>query len=318
MVKPMAQSTSSIFKSLPNIILLLLSIACVLGGLSASYALAAGLIWGWFFAGSHSLPLSSWGSLLLKIAIVLLGFSLPMNELLNNAKDTFWVTVGVIFGVLVFGLLIARLLKLNKEQSWLISSGTAICGGSAIAAVGSSIKAQGHNMVIALAIVFILNAIALFVYPAVGHWLELSQRQFGLWAALGIHDTSSVVGAAAVYGDEALDLATTTKLTRALWIIPVALIASLSQQNGKLKITIPLFIIVFLLASSIGSYVDSGFASAYIKPSAKNLFALSLLWMGSSLNQAAIKSIPLKSMLLGVILWLLVSLISLFIVLQWY
>lgn len=305
-------------KTIANILLISLSILCAVGWLKSSYALAAGLLWAWFFAGSHALPLSSWGSFLLKTAIVLLGLSLPMTELLDTAKDSFLLTIGVIGGALIIGLLLAKILKLDKEQGWLISSGTAICGGSAIAAVGSSIKANGHNMVISLAIVFILNAVALFTYPAIGHWLELTQQQFGLWAALGIHDTSSVVGAAGEYGDQALDIATTTKLSRALWIIPVALIASMANQSGKFRLSIPLFIIMFLFASSLGSVIGLEVASTYIKPAAKSLFALSLLWMGSSLNQAAIRSIPIKSMLLGVILWLLVSIVSLWLVMTFY
>ncbi|MCW9028180.1 MAG: putative sulfate exporter family transporter [Kangiella sp.] len=305
-----------------NIVLLVLSMACVFSLLPASYALAAGLIWGWFFADRQSFPLASWASLLLKIAIVLLGFSLPLTELWGTAKDSFVLTVSVIAGALILGLLIAKLFKLDKQQGWLISSGTAICGGSAIAAVGTSIKASSHNMVISLAIVFILNAVALFVFPAVGHWLDLTQSQFGLWAALGIHDTSSVVGAAAVYGEEALDVATTTKLSRALWIIPLAIIASMSQHSGKIRFSLPLFIVFFLLASSVSSFLMSPELMAqvgtYIKPASKNLFALSLLWMGTSLNKAAIKAIPFRSMLLGIILWLAVSISSLYVVMQWY
>lgn len=300
-----------------NILLISLTILCILGLLKASYALAAGLVWGWLFSGSHSLPLGSWASLLLKVAIVLLGFTLPFTELVSNAGNGFWLTISVIAGAIVLGLIIGKCFRLEQHQSWLISSGTAICGGSAIAAVGSSIKANQQQMVIALAIVFLLNAVALFVYPAVGHWLELSQQQFGLWAALGIHDTSSVVGAAADYGKEALEVATTTKLARALWIIPVALIASLAVHSGKFRLTIPLFIVFFLLASSLGSVVNLEQVAPYIRTAAKNLFALSLLWMGTSLNKQAIKTIPVKAMLLGITLWLVLSIATLLLILYW-
>ena len=313
----MASSNNKLLQQLPNILLILLTILCVIGYLKASYALAAGLIWGWFFSGFHKLPLGSWASLLLKIAIVLLGFTLPFGDLVSNAGDSFWLTIAVISSAIIVGLLIGKLFKLDNHQSWLISSGTAICGGSAIAAVGSSIKANHQQMVVSLAIVFLLNAVALFIYPAIGHWLELSQQQFGVWAALGIHDTSSVVGAAAVYGEESLDIATTTKLARALWIIPVAIIASMAVSSGKFKLTIPLFIVFFLLASSIGSFVDFGSLSPHIKSAAKNLFALSLLWMGTSLNKQAIKNIPVKAMLLGIILWVMLSIATLIVVINW-
>ncbi|GAA4357528.1 YeiH family protein [Kangiella marina] len=313
----MAAQSNKNFQLVSNILLIILTILCIAGFLKASYALAAGLAWGWFFSGSHQLPLSSWASLLLKVAIVILGFTLPFGELVSHAGDSFWLTIAVITGAIILGLLLGKLFKLDNHQSWLISSGTAICGGSAIAAVGSSIKANQQQMVVSLAIVFLLNAVALFVYPAVGHWLELSQQQFGLWAALGIHDTSSVVGAAADYGAESLEVATTAKLARALWIIPVALLASFAVSSGKFRLTIPLFIVFFLLASSIGSFINLEALAGYIQPAAKNLFALSLLWMGTSLNKQAIKTIPIKALWLGVILWLVLSMSTLFAVIHW-
>lgn len=301
-----------------NLILLTLTILCVIGLLPASYALAAGLVWGWFFSGAHKLPLGSWAGLLLKVAIVLLGFTLPFGDLVSNAGDSFWLTVSVIATAIIVGLALGKFFKLDNHQSWLISSGTAICGGSAIAAVGSSIKADQKQMVISLAVVFLLNAVALFIYPAIGQWLELSQQQFGIWAALGIHDTSSVVGAASVYGEESLEIATTAKLARALWIIPVALIASFAVSSGKFKLAIPLFIVFFLLASAVGSFIPLESVGPYIKDAAKNLFALSLLWMGTSLNKAAIKAIPIKAMLLGLILWLLLSVATLLVVFNFF
>lgn len=300
-----------------------MSITTLFGWLNATYALAAGLVLGLTANGQYqpvsSKQISKWASLLLKIAIVALGLTLPITELITTAKSSFWLTLAVIGGTLAIGLLVAKLLKLNQEQSWLISSGTAICGGSAIAAVGSAINAQQTNMVISLAIVFILNALALFVYPIIGHWLELSQIQFGLWAAIGIHDTSSVVGAASQYGEQALEVATTTKLARALWIIPVALLATIlhskthatNQTKDKFKIAIPWFILLFVMASLIGNWIDLGELAPYIKTGAKNLFALSLLWMGASLNKANIMSISPKALTLAVILWLTISLAGL-------
>lgn len=299
--------------------LILLSLATLMGWLNASFALALGLVLGWVSNGQYeplqSKQLGKWAGLLLKIAIVALGLTLPFTTLVGTAKESFWLTIAVIGGTLAFGLLLAKLLKLDKELSWLISSGTAICGGSAIAAVGSSISAKSSNMVIALAIVFILNAVALFVYPLIGHWLELSQTQFGLWAAIGIHDTSSVVGAASQYGEEALEVATTTKLARALWIIPVAILAAVLNAKDNYKISIPWFIVFFVIASLIGGYLNAvsgwGEIATWIKTASKHLFALSLLWMGASLNKANLQSISSKTFALGLILWLLISSIGL-------
>lgn len=304
--------------SIANLLLIVLTLSTLLGLLKASFALAAGLMWGWFFAGSHQLPLSSWGSLLLKAAIILLGLTLPIQEIIITAQNSFFLTLGMISFTLSLGLLASRILKIDHQQAWLISSGTAICGGSAIAAVGTSIKASHTNMVTSLAIIFILNALALFIFPSVGHLFEMTQEQFGLWAALAIHDTSSVVGAAVDYGSQALDTATTAKLARALWIVPVALLAAMLGNTNKYKLSIPLFIIFFIISSMLSSFIDHELASNYIKPMAKNIFALSLLWIGSSLNQAAIKSIPLRSFMLGMGLWFIISIVSLFIIIQWY
>lgn len=302
-------------------VLIIATLATLGGWLNASYALALGLVLGAISNGDYQpikgQQLNKWASWLLKFAIVALGFTLPIGELVSTAKVSFWLTISVIGGTMLAGLLLAKLFKLNQEQGWLISSGTAICGGSAIAAVGSSINAQQTNMVLSLAIVFILNAVALFVYPLIGNWLELTQTQFGLWAAIGIHDTSSVVGAASQYGQEALEIATTTKLARALWIIPIAILAALVHAKDKFKISIPWFILFFIIASMVGGYVEAGEATAHIKTWAKNIFALSLLWMGASLNKSSILSISPRALSLGIILWLTISLVGL-VAVYWY
>lgn len=311
-----------IVKNTSLLLLAALSILCLIGLLNATYALAAGILWGFLFADRTKLPLSKYAGLLLKVAIVLLGLTLPILSLADTAKSSFLPTISLIALTLSLGLLLSKWLKIGSQQAWLISSGTAICGGSAIAAVGSSIQAEQSNLVISLAIVFILNAVALWVYPIIGTYLELSQYQFGLWAALGIHDTSSVVGAAAAYGQEALNIASTTKLARALWIIPVALFASMLTQKRGFKFDLPIFILLFIVASLIGSYFNSQFdlsnEMSYLKTGAKYLFALSLLWMGASLNKKAIQTIPIKSLVLGIILWLVVSVLSLLVVMNFY
>ena len=181
---------------------------------------------------------------LLQYSVVGLGFGMNLYESLASGREGMLFTIISVVGTLLIGMLIGRkLLKVDKETAYLISSGTAICGGSAIAAVGPVIDADDDQMSMSLATIFILNAIALFVFPPIGRWIGLSQEQFGLWAAIAIHDTSSVVGAGAAYGQDALQIATTVKLTRALWIIPLALVTSFIFKSKDHKISIPWFIL---------------------------------------------------------------------------
>ena len=181
---------------------------------------------------------------LLQYAVIGLGFGMNLHASLASGKEGMIFTVVSVAGTMLVGMLIGyKFLKVDKSTSYLISSGTAICGGSAIAAVGPVIKAKDSEMSVALATVFVLNAVALFVFPVLGHWLGLTQQQFGMWAAIAIHDTSSVVGAGAAYGEEALQVATTIKLTRALWIIPLALVTAIIFKNKEKKISIPWFIL---------------------------------------------------------------------------
>ena len=197
---------------------------------------------------------------LLQYAVIGLGFGMNLQDSLASGKEGMMFTIVSVAGTMLVGMLIGyKLLKVDKSTSYLISSGTAICGGSAIAAVGPVIKAKDSEMSVALATVFILNAVALFVFPVLGHWLGLSQQQFGMWAAIAIHDTSSVVGAGAAYGEEALQVATTIKLTRALWIIPLALVTALIFKNKENKISIPWFILWFVVAILINTYVLQDF-----------------------------------------------------------
>ena len=190
---------------------------------------------------------------LLHSSVIGLAFAITLQASLASAKEAMFFTIISVIGTLLIGMFIGcKVLKLNRNTSYLISSGTAICGGSAIAAVGPIIKAKDTDMSMALATVFILNAIGLFLFPALGHWLGLSQQEFGTWAAIAIHDTSSVVGAGAAYGEEALQVATTIKLTRALWIIPLALVTSVIFRSDGKKISIPWFILFFIVSSSYG------------------------------------------------------------------
>ena len=223
-------------------------------------------------------------------------------------------TIVSVVGTMLIGMLIGcKLLKMNRDTSYLISSGTAICGGSAIAAVGPVIKAKETDMSVALATIFILNAIALFVFPVLGEWMGLSQQQFGMWAAIAIHDTSSVVGAGAAYGEEALEVATTIKLTRALWIIPLALVTALIFKSDAKKISIPWFILWFIVAILMNTYVLDSMPEVgkAISSLARKGLIITMFFIGASLSTDVLKAVGVKPLVQGVLLWLVISIGSL-------
>lgn len=247
---------------------------------------------------------------LLQYSVVGLGFGMNLQESLASGKDGMMFTIISVVGTMVIGMLIGyRLLKIEKKTAYLISSGTAICGGSAIAAVGPVVKAKDSDMSVALATIFILNAIALFIFPVLGHWLGLSQQEFGMWAAIAIHDTSSVVGAGAAYGEEALQVATTIKLTRALWIIPLALFTSLIFKTEGKKISIPWFIFWFIVAILINTYLLEGMPEIgrTISRIARKLLILTMFFIGASLSKDVIRSVGIKPLIQGVLLWFIIS-----------
>ena len=246
--------------------------------------------------------------LLLQISIVGLGFGLNINEALLAGKSGIVLTIISITTVLTLGYLLGRLFKIDKSLSYLISVGTAICGGSAIAAVSPILKTEAKDTSLALAIIFTLNSIALFLYPFIGHVLGLSQEQFGLWAAIGIHDTSSVVGAAGKYGDEALKIATTVKLARALWIIPVSVFTMLIFKKKGNRIKIPWFIGLFIIAIVLNSYFPTlGIITPYILHISKAGLNLTLFLIGTTLTLSILKTISFRPLLLAIILWLIIS-----------
>ena len=251
---------------------------------------------------------------LLQYSVVGLGFGMNLHASLASGKEGMMFTVISVVGTMVIGMFIGRkLLKMNRDTSYLISSGTAICGGSAIAAVGPVIKAKDSDMSVALATIFILNAIALFIFPVFGQWLGLSQQEFGTWAAIAIHDTSSVVGAGAAYGEEALQVATTIKLTRALWIIPLALATSFIFKGDGKKVSIPWFILWFIVAILLNTYVldavpEVGKAIAGL---ARKGLIITMFFIGASLSTDVLKSVGVKPLVQGVLLWLVISVGSL-------
>lgn len=245
---------------------------------------------------------------LLQFSVISLGFGMNASSAISAGKEGFLLTIFSIFSTLVFGTLLGKWLKTEKKTSHLISCGTAICGGSAIAAISPVIKSDENQTSIALGVIFILNAIALFVFPFIGHQLDLSQKDFGLWCAIAIHDTSSVVGAANKYGAEALQIATTVKLARALWIIPISILTAIIFKNKNSKIKIPYFIGLFILAMLLNSYVPQ---IAVFAPSitgiAKIGLTVTLFLIGATLNSNALKSVGAKPLLQGVFLWIFIA-----------
>jgi uncharacterized integral membrane protein (TIGR00698 family) len=251
---------------------------------------------------------------LLQYSVVGLGFGMNLHASLASGKEGMLFTIISVMGTMILGMFIGRkLLKVNRDTSYLISSGTAICGGSAIAAVGPVIKAKDSDMSVALATIFVLNAIALFIFPVFGNWLGLTQQEFGTWAAIAIHDTSSVVGAGAAYGEEALQVATTIKLTRALWIIPLALATSVIFKNGGKKINIPWFILWFVVAILINTYLLDSVPEVgkAISGLARKGLIVTMFFIGASLSTDVLKAVGVKPLLQGVLLWVVISVGSL-------
>jgi len=246
--------------------------------------------------------------ILLQVSVVGLGFGMNAASALRAGRDGFLFTVVSIAGTLTAGLLLGRWMGVDRKTSLLISGGTAICGGSAIAALSPVIKAEERQVSVALGVVFILNSVALFLFPVVGHWLGMSQLQFGLWSAIAIHDTSSVVGAAGHYGPEALQIATTVKLARALWIIPVSLLAAFFfRGNGRAKVKIPYFIGLFVVAILLNTWLPiQGLNKVLVGASHAGL-TLTLFLIGSGLSRQVLKNTGVKPMLQGVMVWALIA-----------
>lgn len=247
---------------------------------------------------------------LLQYSVVGLGFGMNLDSALASGKEGMEFTIISVIGTLLIGWFIGRkVLKLDRNTSYLISSGTAICGGSAIAAVGPVVKANDSEMSVALATIFILNAIALFIFPVIGHALGMSQHEFGTWAAIAIHDTSSVVGAGAAYGEEALKVATTIKLTRALWIIPMAFATSFIFKSKGQKISIPWFIFFFVLAMIVNTYLLGSIPElgSAINGLARKTLTITMFFIGASLSMDVVRSVGLKPLIQGILLWVVIS-----------
>ncbi|HKA34299.1 MAG TPA: putative sulfate exporter family transporter [Candidatus Binatia bacterium] len=267
-------------------------------------ALALGLFFG-LGPGNPAPRATAKSRLLLQASVVGLGFGLNVAVMLKAGMVGLHVTAISIAAIMITGWSLGRLLRIDGTTTLLVSAGTSICGGSAIAAVGSAIEADARAMSVALAIVFSLNAIALFIFPLLGHSMGLSESAFGLWAAVAIHDTSSVVGAAAKYGDEALAVATTVKLVRTLWILPLALALGLLKRRRAALVGFPWFILFFVLAAAVRSlWPEHETAYQFIKRAAVTGLTLSLFLIGAGLSRESLKVAGAQSLILGVALWI--------------
>ena len=254
--------------------------------------------------------------IVLQVSIIGLGFGINLKQALQAGSEGFLFTVFSITLIVVLGIVLGYIFRIDKIITQLISFGTAICGGSAIAAIAPILKADGKQTSVSLGIIFLLNALALFIFPEIGQYFHLSQNQFGIWSAIAIHDTSSVVGAASKYGHEALQTATTVKLARALWIIPISFVLSFLNKSGG-KIKIPYFIGFFVLAILVNSYFPAiKEVTDYVVDFSKSSLKVALFLIGTGLSFQNLKNIGIKPLLLGIILWVVISVISLFAVLE--
>jgi uncharacterized integral membrane protein (TIGR00698 family) len=286
------------------------------GILSPPLALACGLAYGLLVAHSYHGDARRLSRFLLQSSVVCLGFGMNLGEVIRVGRSGFiYTAVGITFALLL-GAGLAYVLRVGKTQGFLISAGTAICGGSAIAALAPVTEASEEALAVSMGTVFVLNSVALFIFPVIGHALHLSQTQFGLWAALAIHDTSSVVGASARYGTAALAIATTVKLARALWIIPVSVGAAVVCRS-RARIQIPWFILFFVLAAVLNSWLR------WIHPESEGLVRLgrmglgvTLFLIGTGITRQTLKEVGVRPLIQGVVLWMVVGSASLLLILH--
>ena len=298
--------------TLQQLIFVVLLLFCTTIFVSPPIALVLGLIVANLF-GHPFLELNHKATnYLLQFSVVGLGFGMNVHSAVAAGKEGFLFTIISIVSTLILGTFLGKWFKTDKKTSHLISCGTAICGGSAIAAIAPVIKSNEKQTSVALGVIFILNSVALFLFPAVGHWLDLTQKEFGLWCAIAIHDTSSVVGAASKFGPEALQIATTVKLARALWIIPVALITAFIFKNKSGKIKIPYFIGLFILAMIANTYLPQMESVApHLVSVSKIGLTITLFLIGAGLNKNVLKSVGLKPLAQGVLLWTFIAIATL-------
>ena len=297
-------------------IFIVLFVCCLLPFVTPAIALFAGLAFALTAGQPYPKFSKKTSKYLLQFSVVGLGFGMNLYASLQSGKEGMLFTIVSVFAVLALGMWLGKRLLIDRKTSYLIAAGTAICGGSAIAAVGPVVKADDNQMSMSLGTIFILNAIALFIFPPIGHLLGLTQEQFGLWAAIAIHDTSSVVGAGAAYGETALEIATMVKLTRALWIIPITILTMFLFKQKGAKITIPWFILFFILAMVANTFLSLPEAlTRSVVWTAKQGLTLTLFLIGAGLSRQVIRQVGIRPMVQGILLWIFIGAISLGVIL---
>ena len=297
-------------------IFITLFIITLLSDISPAIALFLGILFAMLIPHPFPYFAKKSSKLLLQYSVIGLGFGMNLHQSLKTGSEGIIFTIISVILVMTIGYWLGRRLRIDPKTAYLIASGTAICGGSAIAAVAPVLRADDHQITLSMGTIFVLNAVALFIFPPMGHWLNLTQEQFGMWAAIAIHDTSSVVGAGAAYGEEALEVATLVKLTRALWIIPLAFLTMLFSHEKAAKISIPWFILFFVLAMLANTYMNipEKISSGLVWLSKRGL-TLTLFLIGSGLSRAVLKAVGLRPMVQGIVLWIFIAVMSLGVIL---
>lgn len=288
----------------------IVAILCFFPFVSAPMALFCGIVFS-LLKIEKPFQFKKYSSPLLQYSVVLMGFGMNLQQVIEVSSKGIVLTACSVLLVFLLGVLLGKIFKIDKNTSFLISSGTAICGGSAIAAVSPIVGAKDSQISFSLTVVFVLNAIALFIFPYIGEYFNMSQEDFGYWSAIAIHDTSSVVGASAAYGKEALQVATTVKLARTLWIIPLSFLVMFlnrKENQGKGKIKIPWFILYFIIAILIAGFIPV-LQPAYSVLSyiGKRGMVLALFMIGNGFNLSELKKVGIKPFILGLVLWVIIS-----------
>lgn len=278
--------------------------------ISPQWALALGILLSFFLTDKSQIQQKAkiWGTKLLQISVVLLGTSLHFRSVIEEGANGFLITLISLLFVFILGFIGIKIFKLDKTMGLLLTMGTSICGGSAIAALAPVLGAESTVITISIAIVFILNAVAVFIFPFLGQIFNLGQSQFGIWAALAIHDTSSVVAASSIFGQEALAIATTVKLSRALWIIPITALFAISRKQKDKKASFPWFVLGFLAMSVLFTFVGPlRQYKDFLLIISKSGFSITLFLIGLTFDLRKMKTIGLKPFFFSIILWIIVS-----------